>query len=459
MYPAQTSLIPIHIALARFLENEGIQAIFSNYPYWYLGTTPFRFLTGPIMPGLLVLLHKALPFLNLFEIFYFILIASFLIGGVGVFIFIKSLIDTNTATKITNGKKEQFGNRLALLSALLFMFFPIALLLFSFSDGVHIIAFNLLPLVLWQYTRLLKKQRNLKNELFLIITITFVILTDTLMINTLVMGMLITLFSIKGWQRIEANIKYSLKILIFALLLATWWYTPAYWWQILVAPSFSGKPLFAVIGQLAKLFPVVLALFLALFSGKLIKLKQPAVKFCFSWLFVFGFLTLMRFIADPDFWLDWTAYSIELQFGFSIFGGLLINKWFCLDKYQKLKIKNKNDISKIKSILSLVCIFAFYFLIFTIVFKTYVLDYMRRNIEDSVEYKIGKKLSEVIKEDQKVFLSGTTVFWLNAFFDIRQVRGGNDRVSVNSDWRKAAWEIREGLDVQKSLKWLKELRG
>jgi len=28
--------------------------------------------------------------------------------------------------------------------------------------------------------------------------------------------------------------------------------------------------------------------------------------------------------------------------------------------------------------------------------------------------------------------------------DVRQVRGGRDEVSVNGDWRDAAWEIREG---------------
>ena len=50
IYPAQTSMIPAQIALVRFLEATGWQSANRNYPYWYLGTTPFRYLTGPILP-------------------------------------------------------------------------------------------------------------------------------------------------------------------------------------------------------------------------------------------------------------------------------------------------------------------------------------------------------------------------------------------------------------------------
>ena len=72
MYPAQTSFIPVSIALSRFLEQGN--NIFSHYPYWYLGTTPYRYLTGPIIPVILVALHRVLPQLNLFEIFFLVLV-------------------------------------------------------------------------------------------------------------------------------------------------------------------------------------------------------------------------------------------------------------------------------------------------------------------------------------------------------------------------------------------------
>ena len=80
MYPAQTSFIPVQVALARFLEAEGLKAIFSHYPYWYLGTTPFRYLTGPIIPGLTVFLHYLLPSTDLFVAFYMLLGMSWMLG-------------------------------------------------------------------------------------------------------------------------------------------------------------------------------------------------------------------------------------------------------------------------------------------------------------------------------------------------------------------------------------------
>lgn len=94
VYPAQTSMIPVQIALARFLEQGG--SIFGNYPYWYLGTTPFRYLSGPILPLILVGLHKVLPFLSLFEIVFGVIGVVWVIGGIGVYLLVNTLINTDS---------------------------------------------------------------------------------------------------------------------------------------------------------------------------------------------------------------------------------------------------------------------------------------------------------------------------------------------------------------------------
>ena len=90
MYPAQTSFIPVQIALARFLEDQGWRAIFSHYPYWYLGTTPFRYLTGPILPSLLVTSKRFFSNLDFFEIFWGWLGLFWVIGGAGVYFLISN---------------------------------------------------------------------------------------------------------------------------------------------------------------------------------------------------------------------------------------------------------------------------------------------------------------------------------------------------------------------------------
>jgi len=68
MYPTQTSMVPVQVALARFFESQGWRAIFNNYPYWYLGTTPYRYLTGPILPTILTFIHKCLLRASFFEV-------------------------------------------------------------------------------------------------------------------------------------------------------------------------------------------------------------------------------------------------------------------------------------------------------------------------------------------------------------------------------------------------------
>ncbi|MDP3954895.1 MAG: hypothetical protein Q8Q15_00850, partial [bacterium] len=311
MFPAQTSLIPVQIALARFLENQGWQAIFSDYPYWYLGTTPFMYLTGPILPIILAVLHQLLPTLSLFDFVWIILSICWIIGGLGVYALAKSL---NHAEPYA----EQRGA--AVLAVLFYLFGPIVPFLFRFSDGVYLMAFSLIPLTLLRYLKFL---RTPKFDPLLILLITFLILLDSQIIPTLVLGMAAMLMAESGWKRIEEKLKSSLVFLFFSFLVATLWYTPGYWWTLLGSPSFGGQGLVQVITWLGKLLPVALALTMAVVSGKFFKSKNLLRDFTFYWLFIFGFLTLIRFLSDPDFWLDWSAYGVELQFG----GALALGGW------------------------------------------------------------------------------------------------------------------------------------
>lgn len=424
IYPAQTSFIPLQVALARFLESQGWLGIFKNYPYWYLGTTPFRYLTGPILPSLLVGLHQILSSLNFFTIFLLILAVCWLLGTVGVYLLVLVFKPDN--------------RKMAILAALFFFFGPIVPFLFRFSDGLSLIAFSFLPYVFLLYTKFLINPSR-KQAAYCVFLISLEMLISSLIVAPMFLGMAAIFLATQGWKKAEIKIKQTLGLWALAFLLVSIWYTPGYWWRILVAPSFAGKPLFKVVYQLAQLLPISLAVILAIVSERLIKSKDKLLKFTFYWLFIFGFLTFVRFISDPDFWLDWSAYGLEIQFGLAIALALVINQ-VLNSKYQKYFI------------------FTFYFLLFTFIFNKYVLGTLQKDITQSVEYQIGKELTNVVKPGEKVFLSGTTVFWLNAFFDIFQVRGGNDRVSVNQQWRQAAWELREGERGEKSIEWLKKLK-
>src|SRR3990172_3229237 len=80
MYPAATSFIPVTVALARFAQDN---SWWGNYPYWYLGSTPFRYLTGPVVPGILARLHKIFSTLTFFDLSYGLIFVSLIAGTLG----------------------------------------------------------------------------------------------------------------------------------------------------------------------------------------------------------------------------------------------------------------------------------------------------------------------------------------------------------------------------------------
>lgn len=431
MYPAQTSFIPVHIALARFLGNQGPSASSGLYPYWYLGSTPFRYLTGPILPSLLVFFHKLLPAFNLFEIFFGILGVIFSFGAVGVYLLVKTLMSAD-------GNAEKRGS-VAFLAAIFYFLGPVMPLLFPFSDGLDLLAFSFLPYVLFVYAKFLRRERH-KSKVLLCLLIAFVILLDSSIIPTMVLGMAAIFLATTGWKKAEEKLKKSFLIFAFSFLISSIWYTPGYWWQVFLAPSFAGKPFYKVVSELAQLLPISLAVGLAIVSGKIIKSKDRVLKFCFYWLFIFGFLTFIRFISDPDFWMDWTAYGLELQLGVGLMMAWLVSR---------LKTGLREAMAG-----GLVVMLATSWLF---LISKNVIGTLQKDITKSVEYKIGQFLSETVKPGERVFLSGSSVFWLNAFFDIVQVRGGVDQAAVHPTWDKAAWEIREGKNAEDAEEWLRTL--
>jgi len=436
IYPAQTSLIPVQIALARFLEQGG--AVFGNYPYWYLGTTPYRYLTGPILPTVLVALHRILPTLSLFEILLLLIVPCFLLGSLGVYLLIKEL----------GGER-----RIALFSTLLYLFGPIVPLLFHFSDGLFLISFSFLPFILLLYARFLKVYSR-QAAVLLGGLISFLLLLNISIIPTLVLGMTTIFLAVTGWEQAEGRLKQTLILVTGCLLLVTLWYTPGFWLARLGVPSLAGRNLIQVLLDLGKLVPTALAIVAAFVSVKFFEKRNLLRDFCFYWIFIYGFLTLIRFISDPDFWLDWSSYNLELQLGLAIGAGLVLTR---KNIPSSLTLERAFSLRANVSRLIAPAICGLLFVTWLPLVNSHVINAFQDNVAQTVEYRIGQKLAEIVPPGEQVLLSGTTVFWLNAFFDIPQVRGGVDQASVDPNWRGAVWEIREGTEPERSLEWLRDL--
>ena len=113
----ETSLIPSVLALSGFFVDNFPHI--SWYPYWYLGN-PFAYLIGPVVPGLMAVLHSILRLSgSAMNIEYLvILFISTLIGGVGVYWMVREWVSLDQRSNITTralpsskGRKNQRSKR------------------------------------------------------------------------------------------------------------------------------------------------------------------------------------------------------------------------------------------------------------------------------------------------------------------------------------------------------------
>ncbi|MDO8341048.1 MAG: hypothetical protein Q7T59_03670, partial [Candidatus Woesebacteria bacterium] len=229
--------------------------------------------------------------------------------------------------------------------------------------------------------------------------------------------------------------KKNLSLILYSLTIVTFWYTPTYWITILFNPSIGGLSLGKLFLRVFELVRSFLPILLAFFVVRLGKVKRPILeRFGLIWFGVFTFLTLYRFVADYDFWSDWTAWLPELEIGFAILFAYY---------YQAKSYKNILGII-------LIILLPTYIIAKNISLKSLITSSPPRYMQ-SID-----KLSK-LSDGKNVFLSGSSVFWANAFYNINQIRGGKDQVSMHKTWDKASYELREGDDAGKTFIWLKNL--
>lgn len=394
MYPSQTSLIPTLVSLVQHIKDSGF---LGNYPFWYLDTTPTKFLVGPIIPFIEILVKNLFLNVSYFDITIYLIILSYILGIVGWLKLLK---------------------RFSVLHATFYMLLFVALPWRMFSalalaEPTLIIARNLLPFVLWAFY---------KNKKYLSVFF----LSVLLLINTSVLPIfLIGLLSIFASCSFK-NIKIPIYHILYTLVAVTVWYTPNYWWTLFANPGIGGasggKVILYILTAVRNFVPVFLALIAVWYKGKKYTKYE---KFVYTWVFSFLFLTIFRFLSDWDYWMDWSYWFYELEIGLILL--FTLNKKFALS-----------------------------FLIpFYLVWRIHLTlgspEILSKNPPEIV--KNLETVSSIVGSD-RVFLSGSSVFWADG---ITQVRGGNDRVSVNKEWPKAAYEFREGKGLVESKTWIEKL--
>lgn len=464
MFPAQTSFIPLTVALVKFVAASG--NIWGNYPYWYLGSTPFRYLIGPVVPAVILSLHTVFGGFSLFDWSLVLIVVAWLVAALGWGFLAWQLL----------GKRG-----VGVLVGVLYLLLPWHIVSsLALSEVSVVLASSLGPWVLLAFARIKNKEGKIKSLIPTTLAFTFLLLINTVSSIPTILGLLI--LSLVLYKNPIEGLKKAGLVIFLGGLLTIWWYDPGYWLRILFAPSFGGRSVIGailfVVDLARTLLPVVLAFVVVVWK---VRPKNKFEKFTYLWLGSFVGLTLVRFTANIHFWLDWTSWFGEIEVGMALmFAGLFIAgpangssqpTSSTMTSHNKLDQNSNVGLRALAGTPSAFVTRKIVLIGICLLFGSWFLAFANRNfwiprksIENTVEYKIAKwlEINSVNCEPftvncPTVFLSGTTAFWLNALVDVRQVRGGADQVGLRPDLAKVVWEVRTGDDSHKSVDDLKKL--
>lgn len=432
MFPSDTSLIPVTVALTQFLSDNGLSAFFQNYPYWYLGSTPFKYLIGPVVPIIGIMINSLIPALDFFQITFGILALALLLSIIGWVTLIGRL---NKATDPTITSKT------AVIFMVIYAIMPWKYLnSFAMEEASNVVAKAMMPFVLVVILRYFE----LRNRVWFtasILAIAFLLLISTNIITTLIVGIggLCLTASLKlnpetgkiRFRFLTRKIKRSLWVLFIGIVLSTIWYGPGFWVAILVNPGIGGATGAGAILKLLEFSRNIVPLIMVAMVIKLTnKIKDKLTLFTFVWLGSFGVLSLYRFLANPYFWMDWASWFYEVEVGLALLFTVTINS-----------TKRAYGVFGVLIVL----------LITGMVYSRLGAPVL---ISNKSPESLATSVLKELPENSKVYLTGSSVFWLNTESQIVQVRGGRDEVSLLPGWQKDSYIIRESsspTEIKKAL--------
>ena len=402
------------IALGQFFSHH-----FPNiswYPSWYLGN-PYHYLIGPVVPFFLMI-FKFVQVPHLFG-YLMILVLSVILGGYGIYKYVLSY------------KVER---RLAILSALIFTIVPAMYLVLQHQNGLKHIAISFIPYLLILNKKYLVKS-DYRHGFGISLLTAFILLINSSALLTICIAITALVFSLKKKEISEEVFIKNILFVLLGVCLSTFWYTPGYWWVVLINPSAGGIPLIRLFMNLIQgalqFLPLIFALWIV--KWRTIKLSEFQV-FALFFSFTFLILLLIRFLLDPDFIMDWTGFVPELQMGsafiLAAFGGRFLkqNSAFIL--------------------FSAICIILSVGILYKLSIST--IDVSQQKLTENIV-----KITDVVRKDERIFLSGSPVFWINDKKEIAQIRGVNDTASIHKWWANGAYQIREGKNAALASYWLR----
>ena len=312
-------------------------------------------------------------------------------------------------------------------------------------------ALVLFPIVILAFWRLLE-EINYRNLIICIFSAAILFLVDGVTPFSLLIALAVLLV-IEGHKGkfFEKLVSVGLA-LILAFLVDAFFFTPANIKVIATSPSISGIGLISFLKTIFQAGLGIAPAVLAVIWLKMLSKNRKEQAFIILWLLPFVTITLLFYFSNKDFLTEYIRFLPEVEMGVALLVGYWVAQKVSSIKYQVFSIQSLWS----AVVLGTILITGVYSLYKTParwqIFKT------NPNIKNSVEYQIASWLKENAN-GERVFLSGSTAFWLNEFApDVWQVRGDIDQASTNRFWDRANYQIRNSPDPAETLSWLAALR-
>jgi hypothetical protein len=449
------SIESVFIADARFI-MENFPNLSWN-PYWYTGF-PFHLFYTPLLPYLMVLLYALFGSIPL-ESWYRILIGIFYAATPVSVYFLARYLLKNTAGGFLSGMIFAFVPTIGYLvtglsgTAEAHNFAPWRFLtMILYGEGGHIIGLFFLPLALLFAFKTIR-HGTLRNYLIASILIALTALTNIISLIGLAI-MLLIVFAVEGigqdWLKKTGR---AFLLFVYSFGLVGFWYNLSFIKASLSigtggASGGLGDVYFRFLPFFFLLIPII---FLFAFVAKKENWKLPLITL--SWVILFFSSAYFWFNKETMLLPQPNRYILEMDIGVAI-----LVAWCLLTGASKIITQKLNFVSSIGLfLLGLLCLY------FPLQYWPRVWELAKKHsdITQTSEYRVASWLKNNTNEE-RVFATGTTAFWLNTFIDIPQVRGGNDGLA--NPWiLHAIYQINTGENAplgkesEVALSWLRIL--
>lgn len=453
------SIESVFLADARFINDNGIGATW--LPNWYLGF-PFRFFYPPLFHFLVAFIAKFFSAFSVALAYHFVTALFYSLGAVSLYYFLRYFTRKTFPAFAAGFLATLLPSFSYLIPAVKsvaenFNLAPWRLVvLLLYGEGPHISALAILPLVLLVFLWALRRP-SFKSFLLASLMTAIIPLTNwpsSISLSVMLFSLLVAeMFLGQAFFKL----KRSLLILITAYGFSAFWLTISYIYTTfaIAGPRGGGGFLQTYINLLPWLVvaaPLLVGLLLAIFHKKQ---KRYTWSFIIIYTILFSIIIFSGYFSQFKIVPESNRFTPEWNIGLIILLALLLGAI-----YQKINFSKRILTAAVRIIFIIIVMAAIVYAGWPFFKGSGEIIKENRDITKSVEYEIAQWLAKNTN-GERVYATGSIAFWLNAWTDVPQVRGGSDQGATNPWFSHATYQINtstnapRGQEGELAILWLK----